>query len=137
MIVADTSGLIALFNRREPSHPTVAAAIETSAEPLVVSPFVLAELDYLIATRMGLRAEVEVLRELAGGAYILADMSGADIASAVDVLERYGDQDIGLADASLVVLCDRFDTRRLLTLDRRHFLAIRSLDGDPFELIPD
>lgn len=136
MIVADTSGLIALFNRREPSHAAVTAAVEASDEPLVVSPFVLAELDYLIATRLGHRSEVEALRELAGGAYVLPEMSAADISVAVDVLERYSDLDIGLADASLVVLCDRFDTLQLLTLDRRHFQAVRSLDGEPFELIP-
>ena len=42
----------------------------------------------------------------------------------------------GPADASLVVLADRFATRRLLTLDRRRFSVVRALDGAPFELPP-
>ncbi len=38
MIVADTSGLVALFNRAEPTHAAVAAAVRAAQAPLVVSP---------------------------------------------------------------------------------------------------
>jgi predicted nucleic acid-binding protein len=51
-------------------------------------------------------------------------------------MERYQDQAIGVADASIVVLADRYATRRLLTLDRRHFEVVRTADGAAFELIP-
>ena len=50
MIIADTSGLLALYNQREPNHHRVRVAVESIAGPLVVSPFVVAELDYLVAT---------------------------------------------------------------------------------------
>ena len=43
---------------------------------------------------------------------------------------------IGLADASIVVLANRYDTDRVLTLDERHFRALRTLDGKPFTLLP-
>jgi predicted nucleic acid-binding protein len=39
VIVADTSGLLALFNRREPRHDEVRRVVEAETEPLVVSPF--------------------------------------------------------------------------------------------------
>ena len=51
-------------------------------------------------------------------------------------MERYGDQAIGVADASIVVLADRYATRRVLTLDRRHFEVVRAADGAPFQLLP-
>ena len=51
MIIADTSGLLAFFNRREPLHATVRDLVIAERDPLVVSPFVVAELDYLVATR--------------------------------------------------------------------------------------
>jgi predicted nucleic acid-binding protein len=136
VIVADTSGLVALFNRAEPAHAAVAAAVRAARAPLVVSPFVVAEVDHLVATRVGAGAAVTVLRELAGGAYVLPALDDGDLRVAADVMERYQDQAIGVADASIVVLADRYATRRLLTLDRRHFEVVRTADGAAFELIP-
>lgn len=70
------------------------------------------------------------------GAYELARFSGDDLAHAQDVIVRYRDLGIGLADASIVVLAAHFGTKRVLTLDERHFRALRPLDGGYFELLP-
>ena len=43
MIVADTGGLLALFNREEPAHAAVVEVVDAEHDPLVVSPFVAAE----------------------------------------------------------------------------------------------
>lgn len=136
MIIADTSGLLALYNRNEPAHERVAASIAASIEMIVVSPYVVAELDYLAATRLGIDAELAVLRELAGGAYELADLDAGDLRSCSDLIDRYRDQKIGITEASLVVLAQRSRTRTILSLDRRHFEVLRPLDGGRFELIP-
>ena len=53
-----------------------------------------------------------------------------------EVIGKYSDQDIGLADASLVVLAHQFETHHILTLDRRHFGVVRALDGGRFQLLP-
>lgn len=136
MIIADTSGLLASFNDREPQHERVRRCLGESTEVLVVSPYVLAELDYLIGTRIGMAAELAVLRELTGPAYELATVSADALGIAADIVERYRDSTIGLTDASLVVLAERYRTYRILTLDHRHFHALRALDGRPFELLP-
>lgn len=136
MTIADTSGLLALFNRTEPEHDAVRRVVAELDEPLVVSPYVVAELDYLIATRVGVEAELAVLRELAGGGYILAGLEAADLERAVAVIARFSDQAVGLADASIVVLADRYRTREILTLDHRHFEVLRPLSGGRFRLIP-
>lgn len=135
MIIADTSGLLALFNRRERTHEQVRKAI-TEDDLLVVSPYVVAELDYLLATSLGIDDELMVLEELAGGAYELAQINADDVGEAARVIRRYSDQDIGITDASLAVLARRYGTRTILTLDRRHFGVIRPLDGGRFKLIP-
>jgi predicted nucleic acid-binding protein len=134
-VIADTSGLLALFNRTEPSHERVRALTAEADEPLVVSPYVAAELDYLVATREGVDVELSVMSELAGGAYDLPALDADDLQRAVDVIDRYRDQAIGIADASLVVLADRYRTREILTLDRRHFEVLRPLSGGRFKLV--
>jgi uncharacterized protein len=136
MIVADTSGLLALFNEGEPAHSEVARIVGSEPDPLVVSPYVMAELDYLVATRVGPRAALAVLRELTGGAYLLPSLTIDDLMVVADVMERYDDLGLGLADASLLLLADRYATTRLLTLDRRHFGSTRTLGGAAFTLLP-
>ena len=136
MIIADTSGLLALYNRNEPKHEACAAAVLAHPEPIVVSPFVIAELDFLVATRLGVAAELEVIRELASGAYDLAQMSPDDIDACAEVIGRYRDQQVGITDASIVVLAKRYDTRSILTLDHRHFNGLRPLTRGRFSLLP-
>ena len=103
---------------------------------MVVSPYVIAEIDYLLATRVGVDAGLSVLGELASGAYHLAPVGSGELAAMATVIARYRDQNIGVADASLVVLADRHRTRTLLTLDQRHFGVVRPLDGGRFRLLP-
>lgn len=136
MTIADTSGLLALFNSAEPEHDAVRRALDEIEGPLVVSPFVLAELDHLVATRAGSDAELAVLEELSGGAYDLAHLEDSDLSRCASVIARYDDQAVGVADASIVVLADRYRTREVLTLDRRHFDVLRPLSGGRFKVLP-
>lgn len=62
-----------------------------AAAPLLLSPFVLAELDYLLARHVGYRAQAALLDEVARGAYRLEPFTSADIARAKDVIEKYAD----------------------------------------------
>jgi uncharacterized protein len=135
-IVCDTSGLIAFFDGSDAWHADVSAAMETDPGPFIVSPYVLAELDYLLATRRGVPAELAALRELSGGAWELPCCEAGDLRRALAIIGQYQDQNIGLADASLVILADRYRTDRLLTLDHRRFRVLRTPAGKAFTLVP-
>ena len=136
MIIADTSGLIAFFSESGHQHERVASWLDKNDDVMVVSPYVMAELDYLVATRKGVDAELAVLAELSGGAYELATMPTEDVATAQRVIARYRDLGVGLADASMVVLAQRYGTRTILTLDHKHFSVLRPLDGGLFKIVP-
>jgi len=112
------------------------AALASAKPPRLLSPFVLAELDYLIETRVGQEAELALLDEVIRGAYELAPFTAEDIAQAKRILERFDDLQIGLADASVVVLAFRHRTLDLLCTDERHFRALRGPGGKPFRLLP-
>jgi len=135
-VIVDTSALLAYFDANEPKHSELVRVIETAAEPLVVSPYVVAELDYLVLTRHGGSAERAVLGELSSGAWDLAEMPVPRVAAAAAIVERYADLPLGVADASNVVLADETGTRRIATLDRRHFSVVRLTDGSAFEVLP-
>jgi uncharacterized protein len=136
VILLDTSGLLAALFADQRDHERCRQALERADPPLLLSPFVLAELDYLIRTGPGVRAELALLQEVADEAYRLESFSAADIAEARAVAARYRDLSLGLADASLVVLSRRYDTLDLLTLDERHFRTVAGAGGRPFRLLP-
>jgi predicted nucleic acid-binding protein len=135
VILLDTSGVLAAIDPRQTQH-AAAAQVLLRPQRRMLSPFVLAELDYLIASSGGQHAELTMLGDVARGAYELADFSAADVATAVTVIERYSDLRLGLADASLVVLARRHHCLDVLTLDQRHFRVVRGPDDKPFRLLP-
>lgn len=141
-VVVDTSGLIAAVNDRSPSHRETKALLNelrgrSDAVRLMISPFVLAEADYLLSVR-DRRPDValEVLREVARGAYHLEPFGAEDLDRAADVMERYADLSVGLTDAANVVLAERHITLDMLTLDERHFRVLRGPGGESFRLLP-
>jgi uncharacterized protein len=136
VIVLDTGGLYAALDANEGLHGRAVAALVASSPPRLLSPFVLAELDYLIATRVGHRAQLALLDEITRGVYQLEPFSSDDVSDARRVMERYSDLGIGLADASVVVLATRHRTLDLLCTDERHFRALRGPAGRSFRLLP-
>jgi uncharacterized protein len=136
LILLDTSGLLAALVADQRRHRQAREALERSGPPFVLSPFVLAELDYLLTRESGTAAELALLGEVATGAYDLAPFLAEDVSDATAVIERYRDLELGLADASIVTLAGRFRTERVLTLDERRFRALRTPRGRPFTILP-
>lgn len=136
MILLDTSGLLAAIDGSQHQHERAAAALANAPGPRALSPFVLAELDHLLATRVGQRAELALLAEVARGAYRIESFDADDVAAAHGVIEVHGDLGLGLADASIVVLSRRYSAHDVLTLDERHFRVLRGQGDRPFRLLP-
>jgi hypothetical protein len=135
-LIVDSSALVAFFVASDPAHRATTALFTTTTEELIVPPYVVAEVDHLITGRHGVHAELDALRALADGSWDLTDMRPEDVAAAIKVMEKYDDQTIGVADASIVVLAKRFGTKTVATLDRRHFEVLRPLDGGRFTIVP-
>ncbi|MGH2864078.1 MAG: type II toxin-antitoxin system VapC family toxin [Solirubrobacteraceae bacterium] len=135
MILLDTSGLLAAIDAGQRCHREALACLAAARPPLLLSPFVLAELDYLLGARVGARARAALLDEVERGAYLLEPISGADVARAHAIIDRHADLAISLADASIVVLAERHRVREVLTLDQRHFRVLTAR-GKPLRLLP-
>jgi predicted nucleic acid-binding protein len=136
MIVLDTGGLYAAIDANEKLHGRSVAALSAARPPRVISPFVLAALDYLVGSRVGHEAQLSLVDEVVRGAYRLEPFDSEDMDRAKRVMERYADLRIDLADASVVVLAQRHRTLDLLCTDERHFRALRGSGGKAFRLLP-
>lgn len=136
MIILDTSGLLAALDDTQVRHAAAATALRAMQPPRFLSPFVLAELDYLLGSRVSRNTARRLLGEVADGAYQLEPFETADMQRALEVIDQFADHDIGIADASVVVLAERHATSDVLTLDERHFRVLLDRHGRPFRLLP-
>jgi uncharacterized protein len=135
-VIVDTSALLAYFDASEPDHAAVEQVLAANSDLLIISPYVMAELDYLVSTRHGVHAEVTVLDELTSGAWELVALGRDELKQARSIIAKYGDQEVGLADASNVILAERYRTRTIVTLDRRRFEVLRPITGNRFTVLP-
>ncbi|WP_228990705.1 PIN domain-containing protein [Streptomyces sp. DH8] len=141
--IADTNALYRLLDPRLTGHEAHKKALSTISH-LIVSPFILAELDYLITTKAdagkALAAARFIERNAATRRFEVPSV-GAHLSAAIAVAEGYADADggkgIGLADAMNVALAAAYRTDTVFTSDR-HFRTVRPLTGHKaFRLLPE
>ena len=141
ILVADTSGIIAAFDRNAPEGPSCRKLLQ-EAGTVVLSPLVLAEVDHLARARLGAAARSTILELLTAQVqrmrFHVPDIGAETLATALTVISRYADLDLDLADAVSVALAADYRTDAVLTLDRRDFRALRPLTPHKaFRLYPD
>ena len=135
-LLVDAGALYAQADRADPRHRAVVEILRAERGPLVTSQIAVAEADYLMLTRLGLDVEFAFLRDLAAGTFLAECLSREELGLALGVARRYRDLELGVADAALVVLAQRYRTRRLLIFDERAFRAVTPLQGGSFTLLP-
>ncbi len=135
-LIVDASALYAQANRLEPRHEDVTRILRSETGILATTEFTAAEADYLILDRLGLDPEMAFLDDLAQGTFIVDCLDRQEIVKAQEVVARYRDLRLGLADASLIVLAARYGTDRILTFDERAFRAVTPLQGGSFTILP-
>ncbi|MCP3818394.1 PIN domain-containing protein [Streptomyces sp. A3M-1-3] len=138
VLIAGTSGLYAYYDGSDPDHQRCRKAVAAAAH-LVVSPLVLAELDYLLSTRISPEAAHGALAHLrdrvAVRRYAVPEIE-SHLSTALVTMRRY--PQIGITDTMNVVMASEYRTDAILTLDRRHFRMVRPLTGHTaFRLWPD
>jgi hypothetical protein len=134
--VADSGALYGLYNRRDRHHRALRAAIVHEPGAILVSAAILGEVDYLIGAKLGVKAELDLLDDILAGAFTLEPFTLADLRRSRELIDQYSSLDIGLADAAVIAVAERVGTRRILTVDERHFRVVRAADGEPFTLLP-
>lgn len=116
LITLDTSALLPLLSRRDPAHNQVRAAVAGNRGPYLVPAGILAEIGYLISRRAGQRGLDVLLDDLVTGA-LTYDCGDRDLPRVRELVERYQDLPLGVADASVVACAER-NGGHVLALDR-------------------
>jgi predicted nucleic acid-binding protein len=135
-LIVDAAPLVASADSKEPQLETLLRIRDEEEGPLVLPAPVAAEVDYLLGVRFGEAARRAFLSDLAAQRYEVACLEPGDYRTVADLDTRYADLGLGLADCSIVVLAERYGTRRLLSFDERHFRTVAPLQGGSFTLLP-
>jgi len=133
MLLADTEFFIALGNNDDRYHSRAIQVISTLREPLITTYPVITETSYLLARDAGLSVQFEFLTEVANGTFPVFDFQRQHLSRMVELMRRYANLPMDLADASLVVLAEHLGHGRILTCDRRDFNIYRWNNNNLFE----
>lgn len=132
--ICDTGPLVAGILASDENHARCAAVLRRPDIELVIPSLVVAEVCYFVQKYLHSEAEARFLFGLEARS-VEAPRSD-DWPLIANLVERYSDFPLGGKNASVAVLAERLGTDVIITLDRRHFGALRMSDGRPFTLLP-
>jgi predicted nucleic acid-binding protein len=133
--ILDAGPLVAAADANDPNHARSLEVLRRRDLDFVIPALVVAEVAYLIGSRLDATKEVAFLRGLRR--FAIEPPADDDWPLIADLVERYADFPLGTTDAATVALADRLGTDLIVTLDRRHFGAVRSPTGRHFRLLPE
>ena len=122
MITLDTSGLVAIFDDRDRWHSEAMSIIESNKGANILPSNVMAEIAYILESRIGPLQLLRFLDDVESGGYTL-DCGSQDIPRIRELVQRYSDMSLGFADAAVIACAER-NGGRVLTRDFRHFSAV-------------
>src|SRR5437016_5077554 len=97
-LICDSGAVYALYDADDTHHSSVRTAVEAESGPLYLPVMLVAEIDYLLTTRLSVDAELDFLG-IQEGSYSLVLPTSADLGRCHEVMEQYRDLRVGIADA--------------------------------------
>jgi predicted nucleic acid-binding protein len=134
LAIVDAGPLYAAADADDRDHQACLATLSRADLRLVVAALVIAEATYFVGLRLGSAAERAFLHGLAE--LDIEGPSSEDLTRMAELVEEYRDFPLGGTDASVVALAERLGAPTVVTLDRRHFAAVRPSHRAHFELLP-
>ena len=133
-VLVDAGPLVALLDQDDPEHEETVEAFKTVRDPLVTVWPAFTEAMYLL--RGYWRGQKALWSRLETDALTLALLDERDAPRMRELMEKYRDLPMDLADAALVRIAEREDLTRIFTLDRKHFSIYRPGRRRRFSIVP-
>jgi predicted nucleic acid-binding protein len=127
MILVDTGPLVALFDPADAWHNRCVERLRKISEPLWTTMPVLTEAFHLLTpASVGTKRLMDFVAE---GGLTMWFFDDAGLGRAFELVVRYDNVPMDLADASLVVAAERLNARKVFTIDRSDFCVYRIQRG--------
>ena len=127
MILVDTGPFVALFNAADSEHQRSLEKLKLIDEPLMTTVPVLTEAFHILEPDS---AGAYQLREFViQGGTSLWFFNYKNLTRAFELMEKYSDHPMDLADASLVTAAETLGTKKIFTIDRNDFTTYKAKIG--------
>jgi hypothetical protein len=133
MIIVDTGFWLALIDEGDPYHKKAVIALEKyNNEPLITTWCVITETTYLLLSRLGTQSAINFIESLHQGFFTIFPLEDAHTLRIIELMKKYADLPMDLADASLVVLAEHLGHGKIFSVDQRDFNTYRWKERHPF-----
>jgi predicted nucleic acid-binding protein len=135
MIITDTGFFVALGNKKDNFYHLAKQQLLTLKEPLITTYPVIVETSYLLLERAGKEAQFKFLHQLTQDSINIFQLEKNHLKRIIQLMKKYSDLPMDLADASLVVLAEEISEDRILTTDFRDFTIYRWQENKTFKFL--
>jgi uncharacterized protein len=133
MIIVDTGFWLAIVDQKDTYHEAAREALKRYNEPLITTWCVITETCYLLLNRKGIKAQVAFINSLNQGLFTVFNLEVEHGLKITQLMEKYADLPMDLADASLIILAEYLGHGRIFSVDERDFNTYRWKQSYPFE----
>jgi predicted nucleic acid-binding protein len=123
LILVDAGPLVALVDADDQHHAQCVAALKNFREPMATVWPPLTEAMYLLADQP--KAQAALWEMLERGALQLLLLDSGDTPRIRELMRKYANRPMDLADAALLRVAEREGIRKIFTVDRRDFSVYR------------
>ncbi|MBI2987120.1 MAG: PIN domain-containing protein [Deltaproteobacteria bacterium] len=134
MILIDTGPLVALLHADDQSHDRCVKTLRSLKEPMATVWPVLTEAMYLL--NFSWEAQAALWEMIITEALVILPLDRGDATRIRELMKKYRDLPMDMADAALVRVAERERLQRIFTLDRRDFLLYRPARLGRFSIMP-
>jgi predicted nucleic acid-binding protein len=133
-VLVDTGPLVAILDRSDNRHAACVSVLRQARAPLVTVWPVLTEASHLLS--FSAKAQASLLELVINGTVRVEPLGDLDVSRMRELMSKYADLPMDLADAALVCVAERLRLRTVLTTDRRDFSLYRTKTKAKLTLLP-
>lgn len=134
MTLCDAGPLLALVDKREPKHQLCRKAASQLSKPLVTTWSCFSEAMYLAGRQGGWVMQNQLGKFLLESVLTIYQIRREDYNRLFQLIEKYQDRPMDLADATLVLVAERLGVNQILTLDSDFYVYLIR-DSEPFDVL--
>ncbi|WP_280396615.1 type II toxin-antitoxin system VapC family toxin [Nocardia carnea] len=133
-LIVDANVLVAVMNRRDKRNQEMRALLASRSDEFVITPYVVAEVTYLLQKYAGAHAEIQFMEAVAKGTF-REEFDPADTRRIIELMRQFAGFPLGAADASLIAVAERLAIKEIATVDN-HFRAVKTSGLDYLTILP-
>jgi uncharacterized protein len=136
MTLTDTGPLVALVDSNDVNHVVCVEFVANLPDhPMLTTWPCFTEASYLLGCAGGFHFQLQLWEFYESGGLVFHDLLPAQIQRVAELMEKYKDTPMSLADASLIAVAESRSMTQIFTLDG-DFRIYRLSNGSVLEMIP-